>query len=423
MECDQFTFSVYETVRHSDIVRKEMLDRYHDDYAYYINDMFKYKSGIMVPLLLRHVPFFDSKGGVTFSFSDMSISVTETELNVFTFVFRDDMDSATFLSRYDAAIMCVGDYNYMESCVEERVQENGQSKILLSTLTTLCNSPQEVRILVIGSSTKESINSGRSYDVLIDYLGLAGYSGTLTMFDPHEREASYDTETFKVRMYARKYDYQCGGLKDCDGRDFTHVYDDVWVPTLTADPHEDVPYNAINVVLKQGKSKFAYSVRDGTLVLVNGLDKHKHHKGALGGGYMSVVGRTVIVGGTSTGVGPYREDYVAAALREYKVTFNPVNYARGRLTFDPGATIFKDYPKARISTKYFGEQFEIGASYEVHEQTWYRGLERRLVTNMCDMSSDYHVGCGCEHCAVYDVISLILRYIVTLCVRRSFWVC
>lgn len=391
-------------MRTSSEVFAMMRKDYGDDYKYLIDSVEKDGHGIMVPALVSYCPISEGDGVISFNFSNKDITARINEVDKFCFAYRRGMSSAQFLSAYDCAGIAMDDYTFWESVVEDRPEENGQSKILISTLLPLLKSEPELHLLVIGSSTENTMNAGRSYDMLIDYLTTAGYKGSMYLIDPYERETEFTYGNFVVKCSRRKYDYNGKSLLSPTGHEFTHVYDDVWVPTLTADYHDDIEYDSINIQLVDGTSKFAYRIDNGTLVLKNNLRKHKDLIGALGGGYMMKRDKWITISGTSTGVGPYRRDYVSAALSEYKVDFVPITYMRGRLTYDPNANLFKQYPKARISTKFFGEDYERPETSVIMEQTWYRGLERRLITNMPVCMPDARVGCGCEHCLRYDLI-------------------
>jgi hypothetical protein len=186
----------------------------------------------------------------------------------------------------------------------------------------------------------------------------------MVLYDPYEisRALNYDTSsgTFHVDFIASKYDYN-KKLKAYDGSEFTHILDDAWIPTITKIPVKINLSYKVKINLVDGSSKFAYTVDDENKVveIVNGLNNHSDLLNAVGGGLISKVGSYVRIFGSSTRVGHYDSVFIKHALGKHFSVVIDDNLKFGKYALDPDENLFRFYPQARISCKYFGEDFKV----------------------------------------------------------------
>jgi hypothetical protein len=399
-----FTFKIIHDEPKSEDVFLRMREFLGKEYDLLVDQVEK-GEGILVPLLALYCPISD-EDEIRFCCADRVICCPVSTVNKFWFVYRKGMSHNKLVNSFAMANFSAGDYSFWEACEEESHNESGQSKLIVSALYPLLGDCQRVNILYIGSASENTTYAGRTCDVLIDFLGNTGRTGSIVMYDPFERTLDFEYSGFQVSMRGRKYDYDNPDPVSCNGERFTHVYDDVWVPTFTTPFHDDFVYDQVRTSLVEGTSKFAYRVvgsKVKTLFLKAGLMNHKELEGGIAGGTLEKHGPDIIVSGSSTRLGPYREEYVAAALKGYNVTFVKRGYKRGRLTFDPGSNLFKAYPDARISTKYYGEDLPL-ESYQVRDQLFYDGHEQRIIVNCPKFLPSGYYGCGCKCCVEIDTL-------------------
>lgn len=375
----------------------------HADYEYMIKMMEK-GEGMLVPILLKYCSVSD-ESEVRFIFSDDVILCERGTVDKFCFVYREEMTVTQFANAMFASDLAVGNFSFWEACREEEGPDQGQAKIMLATLYPLCGDTQRVNILYIGSSSDDTIHAGRTCETLIEFLDLSGRSGSIVMYDPYERTVDFVKGSFMVSMRGRKFDYSAPPELSVNGEPFTHIYDDVWVPTLTREEHDPIEYDEVKCELKDGYSRFAYRIvgqHKKYFHLKNGLEKHRDLEGAIGGGWMLKRGPDIVISGTSQSAGPYVKKYVSDALSAYHVTFVSNNMKRGRLTFDPDSSLFKNYPNAIISAKHYGEDLPVQG--QVRSQAFYSGLETRIVLNSPVFLPSGYRGCGCRKCVELDVV-------------------
>jgi len=151
-------------------VKRRVQNDMTEDYLPLIDEIFKY-GGVLTPILLRYCPLIETASGMFFAFSDGDIEVKEVCVNVFTYTYEIGMSSAVFLSAYDVSALSGRDFSVRGMSVPDRKEANGQSKKLLSTMTTLCHSSRDMPKLSIGSSKEDIIGAGCANDILIDDNG------------------------------------------------------------------------------------------------------------------------------------------------------------------------------------------------------------------------------------------------------------
>lgn len=384
---------------------QKIKDKIREDYKDWVDLLFK-GEGPLVPLLLSHTLYTIVDKEVVMKFSDRaSLSVSRDYADMFYFIFKWYHSMSVFNLLLDSAIEGVGydSYDFEKNIKNDVESDDGQAKIMLSTLLPMCNSPPDVNVLVIGSSSPNddgtgSIISGRTYEALGTFLSLAGYRGDITCIDPYESNLERDCGNIKLHFkkgsFSWDYPYR-------NNRPFTHVYDDVWLLRKLAVVRAIPRYYAKNISLKEGDYKFSYTVHNRVLVFRHGLSSHDELDGALGGGHLKKEGRKLYFYGTSNKVGHYSDFLLRDIFRDYEVTIDPcIN--KGRESWDGEGRIFSLYSTSRVSCKFFGEKYNVNG--QVVDQTWYNGTEKRFIYNCPDVCLDESAGCGCEHCAYYEYI-------------------
>lgn len=369
--------------------------------------------GDFVPALISVLPYYEDGGNLFFDMLDRQVKCTIKEMDFFCYFFKIGYTYIEYKAlRELAELYCDGTVDY-KKCRNIARGDDGQAKICLSTLIPLINSEKEMHILVIGSGSEDIVGSnfrsGRSYEALLDFLPRLGYFGSITLYDKYEFERRFRKDTFDVVMRSEYYNYDLKYFAP-GGQEFTHIFDDVFIPTIVNEV-VDIKYNNVVIDIKRGcDSKFAYAVRDGKLVICNRLVNHIDMSGAVGGGYMKVDNSRgangkidVKVYGSSNRVGHYSSQVLIDTMSDkYNLTFDD-SLKKGRLTFDPESKIFKMYPKAVISCKFFGEKLPVRG--KIFDQVWYDGKEKRFVYN-CPVPVFFRSwkGCGCERCEQYQLI-------------------
>jgi hypothetical protein len=377
------------------------------------------KKGVLLFLLMTYTKCEVNGLKIDLKFQDCQLSIDRKMVEVCASIFNYKDNADEFTRNYFMAVQgYMGDpidiKNYKRKV---NISEDGQSKVMLSTLEPLCCAAPEVRILVIGSASEDvegsNAKAGRTYQTLIDFLVLMGYKGSITLIDPFEQDREYVHGSFKIRQIRSKYDYD-KKMYDPDGKEFTHVFDDVWMVTKMNDVVRIDNYDSTNIkILPITDSKFAYRIKEefaeieGEMItnrileFTNGLTNHSDFQGAQGGGYIKVRGKDILIYGSSNRVPHYDKNLLTRVLTDYYAVFDD-SLSRGRKTWDPSGNIFKHYSDAVVSCKYCGETPQ--ANGIVKDQVWYNGTERRFIYNMPDMEISYWFGCGCDFCYVYGRI-------------------
>jgi hypothetical protein len=396
-----------DTINH---IRKE-----YESYSSYIIHLEK-GMGAITPLLLLYCPVLEKGVNIHFQFQDRDDIVVPLDyVNLFCNVYKKGMIARIFMSLMNLASRghkC--EKTYLDYKVPSKKPfEDGQAKIMVSTLIPLVASEPEVHILVIGSSSedvgqKTNPSAGRSYEALVDFLPKMGYNGSMTLYDPYEQPRRFETEGFVVESRREKFDYNIP-IKSCTGKDFTHIYDDVWMvtkinPVVRRLEYDKVVMNLEDVVC----SKFAYSIKIQNhtkyLFFTNNLKKHSDLEGACGGGMIQVHGKRILIYGSSNRVPHYDKKLIQKIFAGYDLEVRD-DLRVGRLTWDPGNNLYKHYPNAIISAKYFGEDYTFfNGPKTIYDQIWYNGAEKRIVVNKIIKNVGYWKGCGCVRCKNYAII-------------------
>lgn len=395
-----------------------LIKRYGESYRHSLQDILVGQSNWIGGVLLNYCPWRLLEKTVKFYFREHDYHVNVADIRVFLYVFKPDKDynyNVNFSMLVSRQNLVPSDYDIMNHCESSTDMEDGQAKISCSTLLSLTNAKQEIHILVIGSYSEGEGGkvSGKTYEVLQNFLISMGYWGSMTCYDPHEipRTLVYDTLCgekckFHVEYRNRKFDYK-KKVTGVNRSRITHIMDDAWVPLITKVACKLEDYDGYILNLKDGFSKFAYSYvqHDGKtkILLKSGLDNHKDLPGAIGGGYMNKAGKSITISGTSNRVGHFHPELIRCALTQFNVTIHD-DLLFGRANLDPDNHLFKNYPNCVISCKYFGETtFPSGG--KVFDQLFYTGLEKRYVYNLPPLRHTMY-GCGCRKCAYYgDIIS------------------
>jgi hypothetical protein len=252
------------------------------------------------PLYMLVTRFVEQGSDLVIVFQDINIRVPVAYANAFWYVYKSTRTRERFFRAYNAALQYNIECDYRKKFKDKKVRnEDGQMKLFLSHLELLLDEQDpEVHILFIGSNSEERCIGGRTSEVLIDYLSKAGYCGSITLYDPFEIRREYVYGGFIVRAFDEKYVYDDTVQRNADGCLYTHVFDDVWVPMISALP-TPVAYSKIRVVdIPMGESRFAYKVVDDVLVFKAGLAQHKDFPGGVGGGLIRRVGNRVFVYGS-----------------------------------------------------------------------------------------------------------------------------
>lgn len=401
-----FRFTRVFTEIYKDELREKLVSDLHDSFIEEIMLLVDQSELTMITgILARYCPFDDVGGMITFRCVDWSISMSTDDFTAFCYYYRDGKSKVINRKFLAMSKNLWRDYHYKKS-IDAPQKEDGQAKIGMSTMLTIIEAPQHVNILVLGSSSEGDAKyvSGRSYQVLIDMMPKMGYTGSITLYDPYETAREYDIRGFHVKHVAGKYDYKTK-LYGHDGGEITHIMDDVWCPMITSDPKKIPSYDRVRYDLRDGYSKFAYGIiNDGdarVMYIANGYKKHKEFPGdPLGGGWIRKYQNNVIISGSSTRFGPFDSDFIKRVFSQFNLTVhNDLKF--GRYNIDPDMNLFKMYPKAVISCKYFGEKdFPEG---RIESQLFYNGLEKRIYINSPNVDYDEY-GCGCEKCVVYNRI-------------------
>jgi hypothetical protein len=409
-----FSFSRVSAKRDLQDVVVDVLKDHGDEYYDFTRSFIKGESWF-IGVLLDYAPFVYTKDSVIFQFNDCEITVERDCVSYFCYFFKIGKSMAfnnrLFMESIDAY---GGDYDFLSSERCDTKHEDGQNKICISTLFPLIYSGPEVHILVIGSSSEDkdgssNPRSGKTYEMLVEFLPRMGYRGAIYLFDPYETDRDFYTDqdkSFHVVSRRERYDYNRKYYSD-NGVEFTHVFDDVWVPMITRyhDPIDPMKIKKYDVRLDDGgRSKFAYSYDEEKQVVLfkNGLKNHKDLPNAIGGGHMYKQGQNILIYYSSNRVGHYDKHIVMNALYNYKVTIQD-DLKFGRKNFDPDNSIFCNYKSAIISCKYFGESIPVRGV--VWDQPFYTGIEKRFIYNMDERLGFINwYGCGCIKCFYYGAI-------------------
>jgi len=409
-----FAFNKIKQRRSLNEIADLIIKDYGKSYEGCVAEMKKGKFFSCKHLLLKYTYYYEDGDSVYFCFDDnKNVSGKIIDISMGCFFFNDSMDYSENLQYICDFIDIYNDeFKYTDCLIEENSVEDGQAKICCSTLLNMVQSDPEVHILVIGSSASGEAAqvSGRTYEVIQNFFVNAGYYGSMVCYDPCERnreikrDTIYKNKKFEVSYRAEKFDYD-KKIKSINGCDFTHILDDAWVPQITKRPIAfKGKIHAADVQLVDGKSKFSYAIRKekrrNVLIVKNGLTGHKQLPGAIGGGLMIKKGNSVHIFGSSNRVGHFDKELLMIWLCSFDLIIDD-NLLFGKFNLDPDSKLFKNYPNARISCKYFGEDF--GVEGDVVKQIWYTGLERRFYYNFPDVEQGIY-GCGCTKCLAYGLI-------------------
>jgi len=299
------------------------------------------------------------------------------------------------------------DFELYERPLSKCNHESGQSKILCGLIET-CYSlpPQDLTILVIGSSSENNVVSGLGYDSFFLFMSTAGYSGTVHMYDPHDINNEYWLGRFHIFRFKAYFEYLPRTYlinEKCP----TIIWDDAYKPsTNTVFPiASDCLIGKLATPVPEGLSKFVLK-KDGKIIqMYSGLREHREISGGYSGGYIYAdsLTRSFHCFGTSQTYGAYAVSDVKKCLPDAHCSgaLSPFSH---RL-LDPDQTLVKFHEQARITMKFFGEELLPG--YRIFRQPFYKGVELRAMYNCPVSSHDLNIT-RCFECAYIDsaVISI-----------------